>query len=552
MITVNHLSMQFGGKILFKNINFQLNPGIHYGLVGANGSGKSTLIKILTNELTPESGEVFIPNELNIGSLKQNHFLFEESLIRDVVWMGQPTFWQALQEKDRLLQKQSFSESDCEVLEKLEKVIETHNGYAAASSAGKLLEGLGIPGEMHLKPMKALSGGYKLRVLLAQVLFSSPEILLLDEPTNHLDLFSIRWLEMYLKEFPGMLLLSSHDREFLNAISHYIVDLDYQTLNIYKGNYSQFLETKLADREQKENALANQDKKKQQLQGFVDRFKAKASKATQAKSKMRMIEKIEEEMESLDLQTSSRCYPKVNFEICRPSGATTLTLKEISKSFGVKKVLNNISFSLERGDRVAFVGANGIGKSTLLEILMGFLPADQGSFEWGFAAHCAYFPQNHVREMMDNLTLLDWLGQFDRNASQEHLRGILGRALFSGDDVKKSISVLSGGETARLILAKMMLIKHNVLIFDEPTNHLDMEATEALLKALENYSGTILIVSHNRYFISRVATRIVEMTHQGIHDFKGNYDEYVSWRDSDLLSAENIYKNKNKLILRLK
>lgn len=536
MISVNNLGMRFGGQILFKNVSFQLNPGVHYGLVGANGSGKSTLIKILTNELTPETGDISIPSQVQIGSLKQSHFLYEDTPIRDVVLMGKPLLWRALKDKEVLLQKHHFSDSECETLEKLEKIIEMQSGYAAASEASSLLEGLGIPEKVHLNSMHILSGGYKLRVLLAQVLFSSPEVLLLDEPTNHLDIFSIRWLEDYLKGFPGTLLLSSHDRDFLNATSDYIVDLDYETFKFYKGNYTQFIDTKDVDKEQIEHQLATQDKKKQHLQDFVDRFKAKATKAAQAKSKMRLIEKLEDSMDSLAIGPSSRCYPRLNFEICRPSGATALKVHSISKAYGDKKVLHKISFEVERGDRVAFLGANGIGKSTLLEILTGTLPADEGSFEWGFAAYHAYFPQDHSRGVTGNLSLIDWLGQHDRAAPQEKLRDILGRVLFSGDDAEKRVHVLSGGEMARLVLAKIMLLNHNVLIFDEPTNHLDMESTEALLKGLENYSGTILIVSHNRYFISRIANRVIEMSHEGIHDFRGSYTDYVAWREAKRLS----------------
>lgn len=539
MISVSNLGMRFGDNILFKNAHFQLNPGNHYGLVGANGSGKSTLIKILIQELVAEAGEISIPSQVKVGSLKQSHFLYDECRIRDVVIMGKAKLWQAMLEKEKLLQQSQFSDNECETLATLEKAIEIEAGYAAASDAAKLLEGLGIQEKVHLEPMSILSGGYKLRVLLAQVLFSSPDILILDEPTNHLDIFSIRWLESYLKEYAGTLLLSSHDREFLDAISDYILDLDYGTFKLYTGNYTQFLQTKGADRDQKEHLLASQNKRKESLQVFVDRFRAKSSKASQAKSKMRLIEKIEGEIDTIDLSPSSRCYPNVSFNICRPSGAIPLTVKEISKSYGSKTVLNKISLSVERRDRVAFLGANGIGKSTLFEILTGACSADEGQFEWGFATYFAYFPQDHAREVKGNLTLLDWLSQFDRNASQEYLRGILGQVLFSGDDVDKSIEVLSGGETARLILAKMMLLKHNVLIFDEPTNHLDMEATEALLEALENYTGTILLISHNRYFVSRIATRIIELTHNGIHDFKGNYSDYIAWREAILLAEAN-------------
>lgn len=543
MISASNLAMRFGGKILFKQANLQLLPKVHYGLVGPNGSGKSTLIKILIGDMTPEAGEVAIPNNIKVGALKQDHFIYENVVIRDVVLMGRPLLWQALQAKEALFQKEEFTESDCDSLAKYEKVIEEQHGYLADSEASQLLEGLGIATARHDLPLKSLSGGYKLRVLLAQLLFSHPDIMLLDEPTNHLDIYSIRWLETYLKDFPGTLLLSSHDKQFLNSVCEYIVDIDYETIKVYKGNYDAFLLAKEEQKVFKENLLAKQDKRKEELMDFVDRFKAKASKARQAASKMKQVEKLEEAMEINNLVPSSRKYPKLRFEICRTSGATTLTLKGIGKSYGEKRVLKNVELEVERGERIAFLGVNGIGKSTLLEILTDYVAADEGTFTWGFGAHTAYFPQDHAREVSGNVTLLDWLGQHDTSATQEKLRGILALVLFSGDDVHKPIKVLSGGETARLILAKMMLVKQNVLIFDEPTNHLDMESIDALLHALENYDGTILIVSHNRYFISRLATRIIEITSEGLLDFKFTYEEYMEKRSVDLLNASKAMRN---------
>lgn len=543
MISASNLSMRFGGKILFKQANLQLLPKAHYGLVGPNGSGKSTLIKILIGDITPESGDVAVPTNLTVGALKQDHFLYEKCRIRDVVLMGKPKLWQALQHKEDLLQKHDFTENDCDALAKYEKIIEDHHGYVAESEAAQLLEGLGIQTTRHEQQMHVLSGGYKLRVLLAQLLFSHPDIMLLDEPTNHLDIFSIHWLEGYLKDFPGTLLLSSHDRQFLNGVCDNIVDLDYETIKIYKGNYDAFLKIKEEEKVLKENQLIKHEKRKDDMMEFVDRFKAKASKARQAASKMKLVEKLEESMEDLNIRPSSRRYPKLRFEICRPSGANTLTLSGIGKSYGDKCVLNNVNFEVERGERIAFLGVNGIGKSTLLEILTKNNSADEGSFTWGFEAHCAYFPQDHAREVSGSITLLDWLGECDPKATQEKLRGILALVLFSGDDVHKPVKVLSGGETARLILAKMMLVKQNVLIFDEPTNHLDMESIETLLQALENYIGTILIVSHNRHFIDRLATRIIEMSHEGLKDFKCTYAEYLEKREVDLLNASKTLRN---------
>lgn len=543
MISASNLAMRFGGKILFKQANLQLLPKVHYGLVGPNGSGKSTLIKILIGDVTPEAGDVATPSNISVGALKQDHFMYENVVIRDVVLMGRPKLWKAMQAKEALFLKEEFTEDDCDDLAKYEKIIEEEHGYVAESEASQLLEGLGIATPRHELLLKSLSGGYKLRVLLAQLLFSHPDIMLLDEPTNHLDIYSIRWLEGYLKEFPGTLLLSSHDKQFLNSVCDYIVDIDYETIKTYKGNYDAFLIAKEEQKLLKENLLAKQDKRKEELMDFVDRFKAKATKARQAASKMKQVEKLEESMEENNLVPSSRKYPKLRFEICRPSGSTTLSLKGLGKSYGEKRVLKNVEFEVERGERIAFLGVNGIGKSTLLEILTNYASADEGSFTWGFSAFAAYFPQDHAREASGNITLLDWLGQYDTTATQEKLRGILALVLFSGDDVHKPVKVLSGGETARLILAKMMLVKQNVLIFDEPTNHLDMESIDALLTALENYTGTILIVSHNRYFISRLATRVIEMTHEGLLDFKCNYEEYMEKRSVDLLNASKAMRN---------
>ena len=451
--------------------------------------------------------------------------------------MGKTQLWKAIQEKQDLLNIDHFCEEACRKLEALDKTIQEHEGYAAESQAASLLEGLGLPGKVHALPMNTLSGGYKLRVLLAQLLFSKPDVLLLDEPTNHLDLFSIRWLEGYLKEFPGTLLISSHDRFFLNTVCNHIVDMDYETIKIYKGNFDRFEETKAADRELKASILEKQDKKREDLQEFVDRFRAKSSKARQAQSKLKLVEKIEEEMESLDIRQSSRMYPNLQFNQVRPPGAIALTVKDISKSYGEKLVLQNVSFEVERGDRIAFIGPNGVGKSTLLEILTGNISPCKGSHEWGFAAQAAYFPQEHARIVKGQYSLLDWLSQQEPLVPEQRLRETLARVLFSGDDVLKLVGILSGGETARLVLAKMILQKHNILIFDEPTNHLDMEATENLLTALQEYPGTLLLVSHNRHFISRIANRIIEMTPDGLLDFRCSFEEYLAKRDVDHLSS---------------
>jgi ATPase subunit of ABC transporter with duplicated ATPase domains len=546
MITAVKLSMRFGSKILFRDASFQLNPGQHYGLVGANGAGKSTLLHLLAKEMTADAGEINVPNQCRLGTLKQDHYLYEEVPVLDVVLMGKQELWQALQEKKNLLENSHFTAEDCELLEELDKKIIHYNGYASSNLAAQFLEGLGLEHKHHLQPLKTLSGGYKLRVLLAQVLFSEPNLLLLDEPTNHLDLFSIRWLENYLKAFPGIILISSHDRDFLNGVCNHIMDLDHERVKIYKGNYDQFLETKAIDRSQKEALLSKQDKKREELQGFIDRFKAKASKARQAQSKMHLVSKLEDEIDDLDLSPSSRKYPNLTFKQFRPSGAIPLKVHNISKSFGDKQVLHQVNFEVNKGERIAFLGANGIGKSTLLEIITDSLAPSQGYVKWGHATQFAYFPQDHNREVIGTQTLLDWLRPFNSTASEQRIRDVLGMVLFSGDDANKPIHVLSGGEKARLILAKMMLLEHNVLIFDEPTNHLDMEAIESLLEALLNYPGTLLFVSHNRHFIAPIANRIIELTTEGILDYACSFSEYLEKRDIDLLSAKGPRKISDK------
>jgi ATPase subunit of ABC transporter with duplicated ATPase domains len=537
MISLTHLSMQYGDKILFYVDSLQLNPGNHYGLVGANGSGKSTLIKILLGLVTPESGDVNISNRTKIGALGQDQFAFDPERILDTVIMGNPRLWKAMQSKQDLLSAHVFNPESCHLLEDLEKEIEREGGYVASSEAAKLLEGLGLPESVHLNPMHTLSGGYKLRVLLAQVLFGKPYILLLDEPTNHLDIYSIRWLEGYLKNFPGTLLICSHDRQFLNSVCNWMIDVDHETLKVYQGNYDQLVDLKIFNAIQLEAQLSKQEKKKEQLQQFIDRFRAKASKARQAQSKMKLVGKLEDSMDQMNLKPSCRKYPNVHFEQVRPSGAIVLKVNNISKSYSNKQVLNNISFEVERGEKVAFLGANGIGKSTLLEILNQALPSCSGQFEWGHAAQVAYFPQDPAKYLQGDYTLLSWLRQFDREIHEERLRDLLGKVLFSGDDVHKPVKVLSGGEAARLLLARMMLLKHNVLIFDEPTNHLDMEAVEVLIEALQNYEGTLLLVSHNRYFISQLANRIIEISCEGISNYPCTLDEYLKKKDYDLLAG---------------
>ncbi len=519
--------MRFGAKILFDDVSLQFHHNQRYGLVGANGSGKSTLIKILSGELTSEKGQLHAPQRQTIGTLQQDHYAYENRIICDIVVEGNKQLYAALHKKNLLLNESSFAAHHCEDLAEAEKIIHAQGGYVAYSEAAKLLEGLGIAQKQHEQPLHTLSGGYKLRVLLARVLFAKPDLLILDEPTNHLDLYSIRWLENYLRNYSGTIILTSHDRDFLNGVCTQIADIDYGTIKIYSGNYNAFLERKKLDRIEKEHLLQKHEERRSDLQEFIDRFGAKASKARQAKSKGHLVERLEEQMAVLNCKPTTHVAPKLEFIPLRPSGAHVLEVKTLAKSYQERQVLNDISFAIERGERIAIIGANGMGKSTLLKILMQRITPDQGSFTWGFAAHLAYFPQDLSTEIAGDFSLLEWLGQWDSNVAQEKLRDLLGRVLFSGDVVHQKVNTLSGGEMARLVLAKIILQKPNVLLLDEPTNHLDMEAIEELARALEAFEGTLLLVSHNRYFVSRLAQRILEIGSDGINDFRGTYDEFL-------------------------
>lgn len=539
MIALNELAMRFGSKILFEGVSLQLNPGRRYGLVGANGSGKSTLLKILAGDVSSDKGDIAMSSGLKVGTMKQDHFLYENTPLLEVVLRGKPALWEAIAQKHHLLETHpEFDEETCLRLEALEQTIAHYDGYAAESYAAKLLEGLGLPTARHEQPMKLLSGGYKLRVLLAQLLFSDCDALLLDEPTNHLDLFTIRWLEEFLVTYRGTLVVVSHDRTFLNNVSTDILDVDYGTVKLYPGNYDNFMKMKAENQLQMEKQLLSHEKRKDQLMEFVERFGAKATKARQAKSKMHLVEKISEEMSELVSGPSSRQSPNVSFSVEKASGVRVLRVENLCKNYGENQVLDGVSLEIERGEKVAFLGANGIGKTTFLEVLVGNQQASSGKFEWGVNAGYTYFPQDPRKVVDPNQTALEWLCGVDRSVGEQKVRGFLGRVLIEGDEVHQPIKTLSGGETARLLLAKMMLLKTSVLIFDEPTNHLDMESIETLLEALNNYQGTVLLVSHNRYFVSSFADRIVEIQPQGVADYRCNYAEYIEKRDLDLLDRE--------------
>ena len=538
MISVSGLAKHFGKQSLFAGATFQLNQGERYGLVGANGSGKSTLLKILTGQELPSEGTVAIPKRLRLGVLRQDHFVFEKNRILDVVLMGNPELWQAMVDKDDLLAKAEDS-FDADRYAELEDVILKFDGYTAESKAAEILEGLGIPEAVHLEPLSTLSGGFKLRVLLAQTLAADPDALLLDEPTNHLDILSIRWLEKFLQEFPGVVVVVSHDHRFLDNVCTHILDVDYETVTLYRGDYSRFADQKAAERERKEKEIDKREREIAHHKAFVERFRAKATKARQAKSKQKQLERI-----VIDpLAQSSRRYPTFRFTPRRPSGRTVLEVDQITKSYGDNVVLQDVSLTVRRGDRVAIIGPNGIGKSTLLKIVMGEVEADAGAIEWGYETHPGYFAQDHKEHLApETQTVEGWLWDVCPGEPIGFVRGHLAKVLFSGDDVEKRLGGISGGESSRLILARLAVEQPNVMVLDEPTNHLDLEAIEALVEGLGDYEGTLLFVSHDRWFVSQLAERIIEITASDLRDYDGTYDEYVAWCGDDHLDTEETLK----------
>jgi ATPase subunit of ABC transporter with duplicated ATPase domains len=518
MLNISQLSMSYGAKLLFFDVNLNLMPDKHYALVGANGCGKSTFLKLITGEEEALSGNVSIPKDAVIGWLKQDQFRYENTFITDIVLQGKPLLWHAIEEKEKLLKAEQWNDKIARKLSRLEDQIAHLDGYSAYAFAEKLLLGLGIEAGYHYKPLSMLSGGFKLRVLLAQALFQEPDILLLDEPTNHLDVISIRWLEKYLQtEFKGMVLFISHDIEFINRLADNILDIDYGEIRQYSGQYSKFLAEKNLIEEQKLHLKKNMEQKIAQMQRFVDRFGSSATRAKQAQSKARMIDKIE----LPDIKQSSRIAPHFHFKINRPSGKQVLSVKGLAKEFKDKKLFSNLYFEVGRGEKIAIVGENGVGKSTLIKILLAKISDYQGEYEWGYETHISYFSQDHHDLLNTNITVLNWLQNQVSQVTEQQVRKTLGQVLFTKDNAEKDILSLSGGESARLLLAKMMLTPSNILILDEPTNHLDIEATEALVEALINYPGTLIFVSHDRHFIDKIANRILYITHYGLRDMKG-------------------------------
>jgi ATPase subunit of ABC transporter with duplicated ATPase domains len=538
MISISNLAKYFGDRVLFEDVSMQFNKGERYGIVGANGCGKSTLLKILTGEESQSDGDLSIPKRAVLGVLEQDHFQYEEERIVDVVMMGNAPLWSAMVEKEKILAN-AENEFDGDRYAELEDIIIRGDGYGLEARAGEILEGLGIATVVHEQPLSTLSGGFKLRVLLAQVLAAEPDALLLDEPTNHLDILSIRWLEQFLESYRGVAILISHDHHFLDTVATAIVDVDYQTIKSYTGNYAFFVKAKREERERREAEIVKRESTIADHKAFVERFRAKASKARQAQSRLKAIDKIDVE----SLPESSRRYPKFNFKQTRPSGKQVIELKGVGKAYGDKVVLEDIDLIVQRGERVAVIGPNGIGKSTLLKIMMGDVTADTGASEWGYEAHPGYVAQDHKEQIgSDRMSLDEWLGNICPQQSIGFVKGHLAAVLFSGDESKKKLEALSGGEAARMLFAKQAVLKPNVLILDEPTNHLDLEAIEALVQAVQAYDGTVIFVSHDRWFVNELATRIVEITPEGVQDFNGGYDEYLTRAGEDHLNAQEVVR----------
>jgi len=524
LISAANLSIQFGAKPLFENVSVTFGNGNRYGLIGANGCGKSTLMKILAGQLEPSAGNVSVDPNARVGQLSQDQFAYEDYRVLDVVIMGYKHLWEIMQERDRLYSLPEMSDAEGMLVADLEVEFAELDGYSAESRAGELLESIGIPVEQHQGPMSVVAPGWKLRVLLAQALFSDPDVLLLDEPTNNLDINTIRWLEGFLDASKSTMVIISHDRHFLNSVCTHIADLDYGKVQVFPGNYDEYM---TAATQARERMYANNAKKKvkmAELQAFVSRFSANASKARQATSRARQLEKIELE----DIKPSSRVSPYIRFEQEKPLRRIAVEATAISKGFDEGLLFDNLDLTIEAGSRVAIIGQNGIGKTTLMRALLQELEVDGGDVKWSENARSSVFAQDVGPAFAQDMSLFEWITQWQpKGADEQFLRGTLGRMLFSKDDSEKSVNVVSGGEQRRLMFGKIMLQQPNVILMDEPTNHLDMESIESLNLALENYAGTLIFISHDRDFVASLATRVIDMTVDGIVDFRGTYDEYL-------------------------
>ncbi len=533
MIIVTEVTKEFGTRTLFDNVSVKFAPGYRYGLTGPNGSGKSTFMKILTGEVEP-SNTGTIQRPKHVGVLKQDQFAYDNERIIDTVIMGNETLWSAFKEKDILCELPDLTTDQMNRLGELESIIADENGYMAEFEAAEILRGIDIPEDDHENLMSTLATDFKFRVLLAQALFGGAEALLLDEPTNHLDLDTIHWLEEFLMKYEGTLIVISHDKHFLNSVCTHIADIDYDTVILYPGNYDDMVTNKMQSRQTIEAANKDKAKKISQLQDFVARFQA-GSRSSQVQSRRKEMERLAPQ----ELKRSNIQRPYIKFEQGKPFGREVLKVKDLTKGFDGKKLFDKISFDIFRGDKVAIIGANGVGKTTLLRCLLGEVEPDQGSIKWGESASWSYFPQDFHKEIKEGSTVMEWLMQFRENEDDQVIRGLLGRMLFSKDEVSKATENLSGGEEARLLMARIMMQKNPILVLDEPTNHLDLEAVSALSQGLSDFPGTVFVVSHDRDLVSSVATRILAFSHDGqFIDYQYPYEEYLQkYKFKDLVKA---------------
>lgn len=524
MISTSNVSLSYGKRVLFEDVTIKFTPGNCYGLIGANGAGKSTFLKILSGEIDPRTGRVEIPAGMRLAILKQNHFEFDEFPVIQTVIMGHKRLYDIIQEKDAIYAKPDFTEEDGIRASELEGEFADLEGWNAEYEAAELLSGLGIKEDLHYSLVKDLGGSEKVRVLLAQALFGNPDILLLDEPTNHLDAESILWLENFLDNFQNTVIVVSHDRHFLDAVCSHVADIDYGKIQLYAGNYSFWYESSQLALKQRTDANKKTDDKRKELEEFIRRFSANASKSKQATSRQKLLNKLTLE----DIKPSSRKYPYIQFKQEREAGNQILEVTDLQKSIEGELLFKNVTFTVEKNDKIAVLGRNDIAASALFKILMEEMTADQGTYKWGTTITTAFFPKDNAEYFNTDLNLVDWLRQYSVEKDESFIRGFLGRMLFSGEESLKKADVLSGGEKVRCMLSRMMLQSGNMLILDEPTNHLDLESITALNNGLKDFQGSLLFSSHDMQFVETIANRIIELTPGGIIDKRMTYEEYLA------------------------
>ncbi len=529
MITVSDLSLNFDGTDLFKDVDLKFTPGNCYGVIGANGAGKSTFLKILSGVLEPTSGAVIIPEEMRMSVLKQDHFAFDEYSVLDTIIMGNRTLYDIMKEKDALYEKPDFNDEDGIRVSELEAQFAELNGWEAESDASRLVQGLGLSESILYDSMASLTGNEKVKILLAQALFGEPEIILLDEPTNHLDVMAVNWLEDFLMEYAGTVIVVSHDRHFLNTVCTHIVDIDYNKIKMYVGNYEFWYDSSQLIQRMIKQQNKKAEEKIRELEEFIRRFSANKSKSRQATSRRKLLDKMTIE----ELPASSRRYPFVGFEMDREAGKDLLTVDEICYSEEGETLLNKVSFRLNRGDKIAILSENERAVTALFKILEGEIEATSGSYKWGISTSQSYFPKDNGAFFDDcDLSIIDWMRQYSKDQTETYLRGFLGRMLFSGDEVFKPVKVLSGGERVRCMLSRMMMFGANIIVLDQPTNHLDLESITAVNNGLCDFKGNVIFASHDHEFINTVANRIIEITDDGVIDRTCTYDEYIEWKQN--------------------